>query len=72
MSLFHLGAFADPLVKQLRGLRFPADTVKHWQADADAITRLSIRRVLPPSHVIRARARLVDAINAELRKRKQP
>ena len=56
------GAFAAPLKKQLRGHRVPSKDVAHFQADADAITRLGIRGLLSDAEKRRARQRLIDRI----------
>lgn len=59
------GAMAPKLKRQLAGAlpaSFFDDDVPHWQADADAITRLAIRRLLPEAQVVMARNRLVRSI----------
>ena len=58
----HFGAFANPLVKQLMGLRFRLPDVGHWQKDADAIVRLRIRGFLSEAETSRARDRLSKKI----------
>jgi hypothetical protein len=54
-----LGATAPLLAKQL-GLS--VREVKHWQLDADAITRLAVRGMLSEAERHRARRRLVKQI----------
>lgn len=62
-----LGVFADPLTKQL-GTR--SKDVAFFQADADAICRLSIRQVLTAAQVEAARRKLVKQIGKWLQERK--
>lgn len=46
-----MGALAPPLRDQIREqkLRFDANTIRHFQRDMDAITRLAVRQLLSPS-----------------------
>ena len=53
------GALCPPLHKQL-GVD-PAD-VRVWQKDADAITRLSVRGLIPPRVAEQARKRVLRQI----------
>lgn len=60
------GAMAEPIKSQLsrEGLRAKdPKNVAHWQKDADAIARLSIRMLLPPSAVQEARQKLMNRIS---------
>jgi hypothetical protein len=52
------GALARPLYHQIRGY-LPAASLRHFQADADAITRLKIRGLIPDKAAERARLRLI-------------
>lgn len=53
------GAFAPPLHKQFRCSAAP---IRHFQQDADALVRLSIRGILPDAQVRAARKRLLRKI----------
>lgn len=52
------GALAPPLSEQLAALGIDDETIEHWQRDADAISRLSIRDVLTTREARVARERL--------------
>ena len=56
------GAFARPMRSQLKGRGIDRETMKHFQADADALTRLVVRGLLNDSEALRARKRFVDRI----------
>lgn len=60
----HFGAMAPSISEQLEGQGLtaePADLL-HWQKDADAITRLTVRQMLPESQAHAARKRLMKKI----------
>ena len=58
------GAMAPKLKDQIRdaGFRFHYKDVEQWQADADAIARLSIRGLLSDSQTASSRQRLTRLI----------
>lgn len=56
---------AEPLWKQLPEL--DAHTVDHFQQDAAALMRLSLRSLLPPGERDRAARRLANSIDAALK-----
>jgi hypothetical protein len=58
------GMTAPPIRTQLRQqqVTFNDDDCTHWQLDADAISRLNVRQILPDAETRKARARLVDVI----------
>lgn len=62
--LIHFGALADKIDNQLatRGLSADPKTIAHWQKDADAISRLSIRDLLTESQTRMARQKLLKTI----------
>ena len=67
----HFGPFASPLRKQLPHASFSRHHMKHFQADADAITRLLIRSLITDLEAHSARKRLVVAMQKANRKAKQ-
>lgn len=58
------GAMADSLCDQLaqQGYAAPAPLLKHWEADAEAISRLSVRGIIPLAVATRARKNLLGQI----------
>lgn len=58
------GPFAPPLGTQLRdqGVVLPVDDLGHFQADADAITRVKVRGLLPDAQAEKCRIKLLRAI----------
>jgi hypothetical protein len=61
------GALVHPLAKQLKdaGVRFNVGirgSVSIWQKDADAITRLAVRQLLPDAAARSARRKLLKKI----------
>lgn len=63
----HFGALCHPIAMQLRdqGVRMNAairDSATIWQHDADAITRLAVRQLLPYSAARNARQKLLKKI----------
>jgi hypothetical protein len=56
------GAKSPPLSEQLAGFDLDPEKIKHWQKDADAIARLSVRGILSESETEKARKRLVNRI----------
>lgn len=63
----HFGALCHPLTKQLKdqGVRMNVGlrgSTRIWQADADAITRLAVRQLLPDSAARNARKKLFKKI----------
>lgn len=62
------GALCDSIAKQLRTQGYRLKSVAPYQKDADAITRLVIRGLLPDSQANAARKRLMKDIGDELRK----
>lgn len=58
------GALAEPLAVQLKR---PPRTVKMWQADSDAITRLLVRGLISDAVGRHARQRLINQIAKEYR-----
>lgn len=61
------GALAPRLKVQLAAY-WPKhqSTILQWQLDADAVTRLAVRRLLTDREVARARQRLVTRMEKEL------
>ena len=59
------GAEADSIKKQVPEL--PSKDALHFQRDADAITRLTVRGIIAYGDANRARKRLVKMIEATLR-----
>lgn len=62
--LLEFGAMAPDISQQLayQGLTAKARAIAHWQKDADAITRLSVRGMLSDSEKSKARRRLLKTI----------
>ena len=61
---------ADPIQDQLEAFGISdvdAETIEHWQKDADAILRCVMRDCLTPSEGMKARNRLTRKIEGELR-----
>ena len=58
------GAMVPPLREQLAGVK--AGKVAHWQRDADAITRLAVRGLLPDAQVRKCRQKLMNQIAKEI------
>ena len=56
------GALAEPLKVQLAIFHFPDDLVEHFQADANAVTRLLIRGFCGEAAARDMRKRLVNKI----------
>ena len=56
------GAFAPSLKQQLRTYKVDAGTIEHFQLDADAVVRVSIRGVITEADKVRAHKRLFAAI----------
>lgn len=61
----HFGAMVEPISDQLAAMGYAVEgqEATHWQNDADAITRLLLRRLLPPRQAEAARRRLVTKIH---------
>lgn len=62
------GALAPPLVDQVNQQGFSVPNIQHFQQDADAILRLSIRGYIPRGVVERCRSRLVKRLLAACQK----
>jgi hypothetical protein len=64
--VLRFGAMADRLEAQLRSLGLEARKIDlvHWQDDAGAIVRLSVRGLLTDAEAANARRRLLKAISA--------
>lgn len=64
----HLGAFCDPIIKQIveQGFSLKENEAEHFQKDADAITRLSVRGLVTMSSVKSARRKLVNIIAEQI------
>ena len=58
----HFGALAQLLADQLSGYNISPDLVEHYQMDADSITRLVVRGIIPAGEAEKARKRLVKKI----------
>lgn len=58
----HFGALAPSLAEQLKDYEINEDDLKHFQLDADAITRLVCRSLIPDSIAVKARQRLLKKI----------
>ena len=58
------GAFADPIADQLlkQGVNASSNDCEHWQKDADAITRLSVRGLITRTERYKADRRLMSRI----------
>jgi hypothetical protein len=61
------GALSPPLSEQLAGLGLKVLTIRHFQRDADAITRLLVRGLMSESHGHLARGRLARRISEAIR-----
>jgi len=64
-----LGALADSLVEQLSHLKLSAEqqsAISQLDGDADAISRLYLRDLLPESHAITARQKIMKKIEQVL------
>lgn len=63
------GALVPPIAQQLAAIGISATKkdLKHWQADADAITRLAVRGLIPSGAVRSARQKLIRKIAAGVR-----
>lgn len=67
MLTLHFGALCHPIAKQLRdqGVRMNVairSSVSIWQKDADAITRLAVRQLLPETATRNARRKLLKKV----------
>lgn len=60
------GALCDPIDKQLREQGHPLKAASIFQKDADALTWLSVRGLLPDAQVRQARKKLLRRIVDEL------
>lgn len=62
------GALSEPLKKQLaeQGLRMKSKYLQHFQKDADALSRLHIRGLIPDSEVRKIRQKLMKSITKKL------
>ena len=62
---------SDTISKQLtlKGFKFDKKACDHWQKDADAITRLRIRRILTEYQTEKARIKLLNTIAKTLNKK---
>lgn len=60
-----MGAFADPILKQItdQGYEAKASLIAAWQQDADAVCRLRVRGVLTDTEAHKANKRLFAAIS---------
>ncbi|CAB4147278.1 hypothetical protein UFOVP509_22 [uncultured Caudovirales phage] len=58
------GALAEPLSTQLgrQGVKAPRGMVRMWQRDADAITRLVLRRYLSSTQADKSRRKLMGLV----------
>lgn len=63
-----MGAFAPSLSEQGFADLIDANTLDHLQKDADAISRLSVRGIIPDSVAGKARERLVRTIFGAIKK----
>lgn len=61
------GAFCEPIKEQLHkaGLGMDTEKLEHFQKDADALVRLSLRDIIPFSACDKARQRLLNKIAKE-------
>ena len=64
----HFGAFAPKLSEQGFADLIDANKLEHLQKDADAISRLSVRGIIPDSVVGKARERLGKTIFSAIEK----
>jgi len=67
MLHLHFGALCHPIAKQLKDQKVTMNvgvrgSVRIWQEDADAITRLAVRQLLPESAARAARKKLLKRI----------
>lgn len=60
----HFAPLAPPLADQLaeQGVTLPTEDVEHFQHDADAVTRLYLRGLIPFSQAGKVRERLFNRI----------
>jgi hypothetical protein len=59
----NFGAMAPSIAEQLTEQKLLCNTdIEHWQRDADAITRLAVRGMLPLAQARAARQRLLREI----------
>lgn len=63
------GALSESIAKQLSAQGYRLKSSALYQKDADAITRLLIRGLIPESQANDARKRLMKSIGDELRRR---
>lgn len=65
----HFGAVAPPIKSQLKkqGYKFNEETVKHFQKDADAFSRLYIRKFISLEQANKMRDRLHTNIIKHIR-----
>ncbi|WP_376960161.1 hypothetical protein ABNQ39_20880 [Azospirillum sp. A26] len=63
-----MGAFANTLAEQGFADLIDADILDHLQKDADAISRLSVRGVIPEGAANKARERLGKTIFGAIKK----
>lgn len=61
------GALVPSLARQLKPYKIDKLDVKHFISDADAITRLYIRSLLPESQVMAARKKLLKKIHKAIK-----
>ena len=62
MNEIEFGVLSPPFKNQLKGCGIAADTMKHLQADATAISRLNVRHLLTDGEAQDARRRLMSTI----------
>jgi hypothetical protein len=62
------GWAATPLAEQLAGRGLNADDIAHWQLDADAVSRIKVRGLLPDREGRKAYDRLAKKIGRALAK----
>lgn len=61
------GAMAPKLAEQLDGIaRLPKSLLSAFQQDADAVTRLAVRGLLPDGETAKARKRLLKRVAAQV------
>lgn len=58
----HMGALADPIAKQAAEQGVEVEGVEHFQADADAITRLAVQGLITDAQKVAARKKLMKRI----------
>jgi hypothetical protein len=68
-----MGAFADPILKQItsQGYEAKASLIASWQGDSDAVCRLRIRGVLTDTEAHKANKRLFAAISKGVKRVQQ-